>query len=174
MRQRRRPGLAALFDVAGADGPPRPYHLGFLIGPRINAGGRIGDAALGVRLLTTATTSRRAPSPPNSTGSTAPASRSRSRRWRRPRPRRCRRSGSRSAARRSWWWRAKLAAGRRRPGRGAAEGAVRPAGLRPVAGAGAPPAPAARSPASISGRPCAPRSRPALRSRAADMRWRRA
>ena len=53
MRQRRRPGLAALFDVAGADGPPRPYHLGFLIGPRINAGGRIGDAALGARLLTT-------------------------------------------------------------------------------------------------------------------------
>jgi single-stranded-DNA-specific exonuclease len=51
MRQRRRPGLAALFDVAAADGPPRPYHLGFLIGPRINAGGRIGDAALGVKLL---------------------------------------------------------------------------------------------------------------------------
>ena len=53
MRLRRRPGLAALFDVAGADGPPRPYHLGFLIGPRINAGGRIGDAGLGARLLTT-------------------------------------------------------------------------------------------------------------------------
>jgi single-stranded-DNA-specific exonuclease len=53
MRERRRPGLAALFDVAGADGPPRPYHLGFVIGPRINAGGRIGDAALGARLLTT-------------------------------------------------------------------------------------------------------------------------
>jgi single-stranded-DNA-specific exonuclease len=52
MRERRRPGLAALFDVGGADGPPRPYHLGFVIGPRINAGGRIGDAALGVRLLT--------------------------------------------------------------------------------------------------------------------------
>jgi single-stranded-DNA-specific exonuclease len=52
MRERRRPGLAALFDVAGADGPPRPHHLGFMIGPRINAGGRIGDAALGVRLLT--------------------------------------------------------------------------------------------------------------------------
>ena len=33
-------------------GPPTPYHLGFLIGPRINAGGRIGDAALGARLLT--------------------------------------------------------------------------------------------------------------------------
>jgi single-stranded-DNA-specific exonuclease len=54
MRQRRRPGLTALFDVAGADGPPTPYHLGFMIGPRINAGGRIGDAALGARLLTTA------------------------------------------------------------------------------------------------------------------------
>ncbi len=53
MRKRERPGLAALFDVAGADGPPRAYHLGFLIGPRINAGGRIGDAALGARLLTT-------------------------------------------------------------------------------------------------------------------------
>jgi single-stranded-DNA-specific exonuclease len=51
MRRRRRPGLAALLDVAGADGPPRPYHLGFLVGPRINAGGRIGDAALGVKLL---------------------------------------------------------------------------------------------------------------------------
>jgi single-stranded-DNA-specific exonuclease len=54
MRERRRPGLAALFDVAGADGPPRPYHLSFVVGPRINAGGRIGDAALGVRLLTAA------------------------------------------------------------------------------------------------------------------------
>ena len=53
MRRRGRPGLAALFDVAGADGPPQPWHLGFLVGPRINAGGRIGDAALGVRLLTT-------------------------------------------------------------------------------------------------------------------------
>jgi single-stranded-DNA-specific exonuclease len=53
MKLRRRPGLAALFDAAGADGPPRAYHLGFLIGPRINAGGRIGDSALGARLLTT-------------------------------------------------------------------------------------------------------------------------
>ena len=51
MRQRGRPGLRALFDVARASGPPTTYHLGFLIGPRINAGGRIGDAALGARLL---------------------------------------------------------------------------------------------------------------------------
>jgi single-stranded-DNA-specific exonuclease len=51
MRGRERPGLAALFDIAGAGGPPSSHHLGFLIGPRINAGGRIGDAALGAKLL---------------------------------------------------------------------------------------------------------------------------
>lgn len=45
-------GLAAIMKVVGIDGPVTPYHLGFLIGPRINAGGRIGDAALGSRLLT--------------------------------------------------------------------------------------------------------------------------
>ncbi len=52
MHARGRPGLRALLDVAGADGPPTAYHLGYLVGPRINAGGRIGDAALGARLLT--------------------------------------------------------------------------------------------------------------------------
>ncbi len=51
MRGRRRVGLNALMDAARMDGPPRAYHLGFLLGPRINAGGRIGDAALGSRLL---------------------------------------------------------------------------------------------------------------------------
>ncbi|MCY0095156.1 single-stranded-DNA-specific exonuclease RecJ [Hoeflea ulvae] len=45
-------GLAALCQRAGVNGPISPYHLGYLIGPRINAGGRIGDAALGSRLLT--------------------------------------------------------------------------------------------------------------------------
>lgn len=44
-------GLAALTQRAGVNGPISPYHLGYLIGPRINAGGRIGDAALGSRLL---------------------------------------------------------------------------------------------------------------------------
>jgi single-stranded-DNA-specific exonuclease len=53
MRLRQRPGLAALLDIAGLDGPVQPWHLGFLLGPRINAGGRIGDAALGARLLLT-------------------------------------------------------------------------------------------------------------------------
>ncbi len=45
------PGIAALALAARLSGPINPYHLGFLIGPRINAGGRIGDAALGTRLL---------------------------------------------------------------------------------------------------------------------------
>ena len=44
-------GIAALADVARLGGPLSPYHLGFVLGPRINAGGRIGDAALGARLL---------------------------------------------------------------------------------------------------------------------------
>lgn len=51
MKARGRVGLRALADVARLNGPPRAYHLGFLLGPRINAGGRIGDAALGARLL---------------------------------------------------------------------------------------------------------------------------
>ncbi|MEP2706100.1 MAG: single-stranded-DNA-specific exonuclease RecJ [Roseibium sp.] len=53
MHQRQNYGLTALSDTARVSGKPAPYHLGFLIGPRINAGGRIGDAALGARLLTT-------------------------------------------------------------------------------------------------------------------------
>lgn len=53
MRARENIGLKALFDQAGLDSPPTPYHLGFIIGPRINAGGRIGDAALGSKLLAT-------------------------------------------------------------------------------------------------------------------------
>ena len=52
MHRRENAGLRALCDVARLRDAPTPYHLGFLIGPRINAGGRIGDAALGARLLT--------------------------------------------------------------------------------------------------------------------------
>ncbi|MFC7052760.1 single-stranded-DNA-specific exonuclease RecJ [Hansschlegelia quercus] len=51
MRRRERLGLRALMDASRLDGPPAPYHLGFLLGPRINAGGRIGDAGLGCRLM---------------------------------------------------------------------------------------------------------------------------
>lgn len=52
MHWRRNTGLKALVDAAGLNEMPTPYHLGFVLGPRINAGGRIGDAALGSRLLT--------------------------------------------------------------------------------------------------------------------------
>ncbi len=51
MRQRRNIGLKALSDAAALAVAPTAYHLGFVLGPRINAGGRIGDAALGARLL---------------------------------------------------------------------------------------------------------------------------
>lgn len=49
--RRTRPGLAALADAARLNGPPEAWHLGFALGPRINAGGRIGDAALGAKLM---------------------------------------------------------------------------------------------------------------------------
>ncbi|PPE79006.1 single-stranded-DNA-specific exonuclease RecJ [Kaistia algarum] len=52
LRQASNLGLSVLARLARVDGPLSPYHLGFLLGPRINAGGRIGDAALGARLLT--------------------------------------------------------------------------------------------------------------------------
>jgi single-stranded-DNA-specific exonuclease len=51
LRRRERPGHVTLMDVARLAGPPEAWHLGFLLGPRINAGGRIGRADLGVRLL---------------------------------------------------------------------------------------------------------------------------
>jgi single-stranded-DNA-specific exonuclease len=51
LRGRKNPGLKALCDAAGVNKPPSPYTLGFVLGPRINAGGRIGDAGLGARLL---------------------------------------------------------------------------------------------------------------------------
>ena len=51
-RRQANRGIGALALAARVTGPLNPYHLGFLVGPRINAGGRIGDAALGTRLLT--------------------------------------------------------------------------------------------------------------------------
>ena len=46
-------GLQALASVARIDSPLDTYHLGFLLGPRINAGGRVGDSSLGSDLLST-------------------------------------------------------------------------------------------------------------------------
>jgi single-stranded-DNA-specific exonuclease len=53
MKGRRNVGLRALFDAAGLSQAPGTYHLGFVLGPRINAGGRIGDSGLGATLLST-------------------------------------------------------------------------------------------------------------------------
>ncbi|MEX2129586.1 MAG: single-stranded-DNA-specific exonuclease RecJ [Xanthobacteraceae bacterium] len=53
LRARENVGLRALMDASRLTGPPAPFHLGFLLGPRINAGGRIGDATLGTKLLVT-------------------------------------------------------------------------------------------------------------------------
>jgi len=53
MAARRNPGLAALADIAGIAESPAAYHLGFVFGPRVNAGGRVGQADSGARLLST-------------------------------------------------------------------------------------------------------------------------
>jgi single-stranded-DNA-specific exonuclease len=52
MAKRERIGITALSDIAKMNNAPSPYHLGYLLGPRINAGGRVGKADLGIRLLT--------------------------------------------------------------------------------------------------------------------------
>lgn len=53
MGRRSSVGLAALADVAGVKERPDAYHLGYVLGPRVNAGGRVGEAELGTRLLST-------------------------------------------------------------------------------------------------------------------------
>ncbi|MEO1291691.1 MAG: single-stranded-DNA-specific exonuclease RecJ [Pseudomonadota bacterium] len=53
MAQRENIGLRALADVGRLTSMPAAYHLGYVLGPRINAGGRVGEADLGARLLTT-------------------------------------------------------------------------------------------------------------------------
>jgi single-stranded-DNA-specific exonuclease len=52
-RQFANPGIAALAAAAGLREPLDAYHLGFVLGPRVNAGGRVGAADLGARLLST-------------------------------------------------------------------------------------------------------------------------
>jgi single-stranded-DNA-specific exonuclease len=53
MAGRGNPGIAALSDVARINERPGAYHAGFLLGPRVNAGGRVGRSDLGARLLAT-------------------------------------------------------------------------------------------------------------------------
>src|SRR6185437_3569630 len=53
MRRRGNIGLAALGDAAGIGEKLDAYHAGFILGPRVNAGGRVGEADLGARLLAT-------------------------------------------------------------------------------------------------------------------------
>lgn len=53
LAERRNVGLAALADVAGIDERPGAFHCGYVLGPRVNAGGRVGEASLGARLLAT-------------------------------------------------------------------------------------------------------------------------
>lgn len=53
MAMRQNPGLVALGDVASLSEPPSAFHAGFVFGPRVNAGGRVGDSGLGAQLLST-------------------------------------------------------------------------------------------------------------------------
>jgi single-stranded-DNA-specific exonuclease len=52
--RRQNVGLVALSDIAQMDQAPGTFHCGFLLGPRINAGGRVGESDLGTRILSTA------------------------------------------------------------------------------------------------------------------------
>ena len=51
LEKRNNKGLSAIADIAGLNKKPDVYALGFLIGPRINAAGRIGDCSLGAKIL---------------------------------------------------------------------------------------------------------------------------
>ncbi|MEY4463212.1 MAG: Single-stranded-DNA-specific exonuclease RecJ [Pseudomonadota bacterium] len=53
MQQRQNLGIKTLYDIAGLNEIPKCYHLGFVLGPRINAGGRVGKSSLGANLLST-------------------------------------------------------------------------------------------------------------------------
>lgn len=53
MAKRANVGLAALADTAGVNEAPEAYHAGYILGPRVNAGGRVGESYLGANLLST-------------------------------------------------------------------------------------------------------------------------
>ena len=53
MSKQQNLGLNALFKVSEIEDFPSVFHAGFILGPRINAGGRVGESDLGAKLLTT-------------------------------------------------------------------------------------------------------------------------
>lgn len=53
MARRSNAGIAALADVANVSETPEAYHAGYVLGPRVNAGGRVGESYLGANLLST-------------------------------------------------------------------------------------------------------------------------
>ena len=53
IQRRANPGIAALADVAKVSERLEAYHVGFVVGPRVNAGGRVGEAGMGARILAT-------------------------------------------------------------------------------------------------------------------------
>lgn len=53
LKTRQNVGIRTLCDIANLNEEPSSYHLGFVIGPRINAGGRVGKSDLGARILST-------------------------------------------------------------------------------------------------------------------------
>jgi single-stranded-DNA-specific exonuclease len=58
LKQRKNLGIKELMNIAGIDQEPSAYHLGFVLGPRINAGGRVGKSDLGADLLSTKSEAR--------------------------------------------------------------------------------------------------------------------
>ncbi|WP_412558344.1 single-stranded-DNA-specific exonuclease RecJ [Thalassospira sp. MIT1370] len=51
MKHRSNIGMTSLADIAGVNETPSAYHLGYVLGPRVNAGGRVGESFLGTTLL---------------------------------------------------------------------------------------------------------------------------
>lgn len=51
INQRNNAGMSAIFDLTNIQEPITQYHLGFIVGPRINAAGRVGNSSLGSRIL---------------------------------------------------------------------------------------------------------------------------